>query len=147
MCVELSARTWSACQGHILLGYWLFFSQHPSAVTSFLNSMKGLDTFLNSCWNIDYICLLQILYRQPYLLWVPKFNRPLVSRRHYFDKILPIVIIFQPSLLQCSLSLKGKRDVYCKGCLKEPYGNITQELMFLIEAAVSQIKSAAPRMK
>lgn len=46
MCVELSIGTWPTYQGHTLLGYWLFFSQNPSAVTSFLNSLKVLDPFL-----------------------------------------------------------------------------------------------------
>lgn len=68
MYVELCTGTWSTYQGHTLLGYWLFFSQHPSAVTNFLNSIKALDPFLNPCWNIDCTCLLQVLYRQPYLL-------------------------------------------------------------------------------
>lgn len=98
---------------------------HFSSSHQLSRAPKGIEechvNFPHSCQNVDWLDLVQVFCKQPWLLWVHEHSNPVMFRRHYFVPIPTTDLVLSPHYLVLSLMavvLLGKvydKDVPFRG--------------------------------
>lgn len=89
------------------------FSGHQLSIALQLG-VRTLGILVSPYWNIYWLDLMQILCKQPWILWVHECSSPVVSRRLYFPLFLlnlALMIIPFPSSM-----------TFCEHWVQQPHG-------------------------